>query len=270
MSKIKIGCQTYTWEMVWKEWGGTVEDVLKAVAAAGYAGVELSSWMLKDYFQKPKALVTRLKDHGIEMPVITLGGVLTEPKQAQTTVHEAEKLMDFMQHVNCPQLVLAGGNVLEDVGIPPADQFRTMCETYNRIAHLGAEMGVLVACHPHSHHGTIIDSLEDYDRLMEMTDPTAFHLGPDTAHMKRSGLDIQASLRKYFRRITHIHFKDCDAKGNYVMMGRGVCDFPAVLRLLGELGYDGWVMAEEESPEAGKRPAEAVKKNRQYLKSLGY
>ena len=54
------------------------------------------------------------------------------------------------------------------------------------------------------------------------------------------------------------------------MMGEGVCDFPAILDLLEELGYDGWVMAEEESAEAGRSPAEAVKKNREYLEGLGY
>ena len=270
MSKIKIGCQGYTWEMVWDEWGGSVEDVFAATAEAGYASIEVSAWMLEPYFDRPQALLAELDKHRLAMPVTTLVGILTEPKQAEETIRETEKLMAFMRSVNCPQLVFAGGNFLEDIDIPRDVQFKTMCETYNRIAHIGAELGILVGCHPHSHHGTIVDSPEDYDRLMELTDPAAFHFGPDTAHMQRSGLDVPASFRKYFPRITHVHFKDCDADGNYVMMGEGVCDFPAILRLLEELGYEGWVMAEEESEAAGKDPAGAVKKNRQYLKTLGY
>lgn len=269
-TKIKIGCQAYTWEMVWKEWGGTVEDVFAACGDAGYAGVEVSSWMLEHYFDRPDALVAELKKHGLEMPVSAFVGVVTDPDQAAETIRKAEELMGFMRKIGCPQLVLAGGNVLDGIRLSRDEQFKTMCATYNRIAHIGSEMGILVACHPHSHHGTIIDSPEDYDRLMECTDPAVFHLGPDTAHMTRSGLDVAATLREYSSRITHVHFKDCDAAGTYVMMGKGVCGFPAVLKLLEELGYSGWVMAEEESAQAGKNPAKAVKKNRQYLRGLGY
>ena len=35
---LKVGCQTYTWEMLGDKWTGTVDDILDLVAAAGYAG----------------------------------------------------------------------------------------------------------------------------------------------------------------------------------------------------------------------------------------
>ena len=53
-------------------------------------------------------------------------------------------------------------------------------------------------------------------------------------------------------------------------MGEGVCDYPKALKLLESIGYDGWIIGEEESDEAQADQKGSVTKNRQYLKSLGY
>ena len=37
-----------------------------------------------------------------------------------------------------------------------------------------------------------------------------------------------------------------------------------------EIGYDGWIVGEEESAEAHKDQNAAIRWNRQYLKSLGH
>ena len=80
-------------------------------------------------------------------------------------------------------------------------------------------------------------------------------------------------------RITHLHLKDVDARREWVGLGQGVCDFPAVFKLLEgarkasappSAGYDGWVVAEEESEEARKDGAAAIGENREYLHSIGY
>jgi len=53
MPSFKIGCQTYSWEMLGAEWRGTPERILDAVAAAGYAGVEFSNNMIGKFFEHP-------------------------------------------------------------------------------------------------------------------------------------------------------------------------------------------------------------------------
>jgi inosose dehydratase len=45
----RVGCQTYTWEMLGQKWHGSPDDILDAVAAAGYTGVEFSNNMIGDY-----------------------------------------------------------------------------------------------------------------------------------------------------------------------------------------------------------------------------
>ena len=43
---LRVGCQTYTWEMHGPAWQGSPDNILDAIAAAGYAGVEFSNAMI--------------------------------------------------------------------------------------------------------------------------------------------------------------------------------------------------------------------------------
>jgi sugar phosphate isomerase/epimerase len=52
-------------------------------------------------------------------------------------------------------------------------------------------------------------------------------------------------------RVRHIHLKDANAANQWVALGKGVCDIPAVLALLTSVvGYSGWIVGEEESKDA--------------------
>jgi inosose dehydratase len=70
--------------------------------------------------------------------------------------------------------------------------------------------------------------------------------------------------------ITHLHLKDATATGEWVALGEGVCDFPAVLALLESVEYEGWIVAEEESADARRDGRAAIRKNRSYLQAIGY
>ena len=58
MNSFKIGCQTYSWEWLGTDWQGTPEQILHAVAAAGYAGVEFSNNMIGRFYDHPELTVT--------------------------------------------------------------------------------------------------------------------------------------------------------------------------------------------------------------------
>ena len=48
-------------------------------------------------------------------------------------------------------------------------------------------------------------------------------------------------------------------------MGAGIIDFPGIVAMLKDTGYTGWIMIEEESPEAEVDPNTATIKNGEYL-----
>ena len=135
---------------------------------------------------------------------------------------------------------------------------------------MGADLGISVNVHPHSHYGSLLESAESYAYLMDHLDARFVSLGPDTGHIVRGGQDLMACLGTYISRITHLHLKDVTASGDWVALGEGVCDYLAVLALLESVDYDGWIVGEEESAEARQDGIAAIRKNRDYLRAIGY
>ena len=105
---------------------------------------------------------------------------------------------------------------------------------YNEVGKRGKKAGVPVAFHPHSHHGSIFESRQEYDRIMKLTDPETVEWNPDTGHIVRGGQDLLDTLRRYGARIIHVHLKDADPQNHWQPLGKGVCDIPAVLKFLEE------------------------------------
>ena len=141
---------------------------------------------------------------------------------------------------------------------------------YNEIGRLAQKAGVRAAFHPHSHHGSIFETRDEYERIMKLTNPELVGWNPDTGHIVRGGQDLLDTLRTFASRIVHVHLKDADAGNNWQPLGKGVCNIPSVLNFLErDIGYRGWVVGEEESAEAHLDQIAAIRWNRDYLKSLG-
>jgi sugar phosphate isomerase/epimerase len=68
-----------------------------------------------------------------------------------------------------------------------------------------------------------------------------------------------------------VHLKDVDAGGTWAMLGAGACDVPAVIETArNSPRFNGWIVVEEESDEAGHDPAKAVRVNYETLRGFGY
>ena len=270
MSKIKIGCQTYTWEMLCLDWKGTLDDILDLVADAGYQGIEISNAMIGDYYDKPKDLAEALKKRDLELACFACASSFgwTNPTHYDEEMAEAEKAMKFASQFPDCKVGLSGASSESRENLE--EKFSYACKLYNEIGKLGKSMGIGVNCHPHSHHGSIIETEEEYDRLMQLTAPDFVQFGPDTGHIVRGGLSLVRTVKKHIDRIKHIHFKDVTLDGEWVALGEGTCDFPAVFNILEHAEYSGWVICEEESEDARRNQVEAINKNRKQLKSLGY
>ena len=102
-------------------------------------------------------------------------------------------------------------------------------------------------------------------------------------------MDPVASLRTYSDRLDYIHFKDIDpavyelvmnerirffdacAKGVMCPIGRGVIDYPALYRLILELGYEGYITVEQErDPRNANGSLDDVAASRAFLARTGF
>lgn len=267
---IRIGCQTYTWEMLGSDWTGSLDDILDAVADAGYAGIEIASGMIGDYANRLGDLDAALARRNLAFAAFACASPhgWTDPTRRADEIRLARQAIAVAERFPGCSVGLSGA------ASPSRDDWETkaryaaaLCE---EIGANAAARGILVHCHPHSHHGSILETADEYDRFLDSLDPDCAQFGPDTGHMARGGQNVVETVRRHIARIRHLHFKDANAAGEWVAVGDGVVDFPAILRVLEDAVYDGWIICEEESDDARRDPFAAISKNRRVLCEMGY
>lgn len=190
------------------------------------------------------------------------------------------------------RLVAAGGEVLVVAlnGHPArdllsarihglADAPRWPASAFDRLAGLLDELataapdGVRVAFHPHT--ATWIEAPDEVEALAQRLAGTAAGLCLDVGHYLVGGGDPVDAIRRHGRLVTHLHAKDVDPsvlarlrageldgfggaiRGRlFTELGNGALDLAGVVAALAEIGYDGWIMVEQDSTWLA--PAEAA------------
>jgi inosose dehydratase len=136
-----------------------------------------------------------------------------------------------------------------------------------------APAGVRVAFHPHT--ATWIEAPGEVDALVERLRGTGAGLCLDVGHYLVGGGDPVEAIRRYGSIVTHVHAKDVDGavlarlragevssfgeavrERLFTELGNGVLDVSGVVAALDEVGYDGWLMVEQDS--TWLEPAEAA------------
>ncbi|WP_268797069.1 myo-inosose-2 dehydratase [Pseudomonas huanghezhanensis] len=133
------------------------------------------------------------------------------------------------------------------------------------LARFTLSQGVRLAYHHHM--GAYIESPDDIDRLMALTGNEVGLLF-DSGHCYMGGGEPLQVLRKHIDRVCHVHFKDvrkdvvqlarnnlwsfpdCIINGTFTVPGDGDIDFAALLEVLLQAGYSGWLVVEAEQDPA--------------------
>ena len=266
---VRFGCQTYTWEMLGPAWQGDADEILVAIAGAGYGGIEITDRMIGAYAGRSAAFGGVLQRHGLALVAFALGsaGGFSEADHAAQDLAAIDAALAFLAPF--PGAVLSLGSATQLSPGNRRDKLAVAARIYNEAGRRGAAVGVPVALHPSSHHGTLLFSRSDYDEMFAQLDPALVGWVPDTGHILRGGQDLLDTLAAYRERIRYLHLKDVDATGTWRMLGEGACDIRAVVdHVAAAPAFNGWVVAEEESDEAGLDPAAAVRRNRETLRRL--
>ena len=171
----------------------------------------------------------------------------------------------------------------------PADRFETLVDNLHRAAELCRKADFEVLLHPHC--GTYIETADEIARVAERIDPSLLGLVLDTGHFQFGGADPVRAVTDYRELIRHVHIKDCarrvideaDAageglkeiltRGAFTPFGQGDVDIPGVLEALRGIGYEGWLVIEQDQSLGPKDTRESVlagqRFNREYLRKLG-
>ncbi len=299
MDNIFIGCGQITWIRFTANGAerlASEEQVLTEIAQAGYDGAPASPEGDRSA-QETIALYSR---HGLRPAPGYIGTAFWDKNRREEILERVRQHAAFSRAVGSTELYVApggfdyvtrGGRTRRELAghVRPEDsltdeEFQIFAETLNMVGKITLAEGVQICFH--NHVGTVVETREEVDRLLALTDPNLVFLGPDTGHLAWAGADPVAFCRDYATRIKTLHFKDISAAvrtqghdagwdygtfqdhGIFAELGEGCVDFPAILTILHEVNFSGWLIVET---DVTQKPTarESVTISRAYLRSLG-
>jgi len=288
--KVKLGIAPIAWtndDM--PELGGenTFEQCVSEMALAGFTGSEVGN----KYPRDTKVLKKALELRGISIASAWFSSFLTTKPLAETV--EAFKLhRDFLHEMGAKVIVVSEqGHSIQgkiDTSILTGkhefteDEWKKLASGLEELGRLAAEKDMKIVYHHHM--GTGVQTFEEIDKLMEMTDSKLVYLLFDTGHLVFSGIVPERVLIKYINRIKHVHLKDIRkdvlAKvkrekmsflnavkaGAFTVPGDGMIDFEPLFKILDQNNYEGWFIVEAEQDPAKANPLEYAIMARKYIK----
>jgi len=269
------------------------EQVLDAIAAAGYAGTDLGP---PGYLGGGDELGERLAARGLEV----VGGFVPMRFSEAEGFEEDVLALDHTLALFDAAAAAGARPVLCDAGGPeraanpgrggedPAlrlddGRWRTLAANVERAAERARERGHEPVFHHHT--STYVEGLPEIERLLESSDVP---LLLDSGHLAVAGGDPVAALRDYGARVGAVHVKDVRLgvleqvkaeradtltawrRGLFCALGAGDVDLEGFCAALGGRGYDGWVVVEQDrvldDPGAFEGASREQVANREWLR----
>ncbi|HYS14666.1 MAG TPA: myo-inosose-2 dehydratase [Burkholderiaceae bacterium] len=287
---VKIGINPISWSNDdLPSLGGetSLETALTEGKAIGYRGFELGNKFPRD----PETLRRLMAGYGLEVISGWYSGRLVH-RSAAEEIDAVQPHLKLLTANNCRVMVygeVADSVQGEPVPIYKRPQFRsdaawrTYAERVTVFARYLLAQGIRLAYHHHM--GAYVEAPADIDHLMHLTGPEVGLLF-DSGHATFAGGDAVAVLARHVERVCHVHCKDVRPdvlklarnrnwsflqsviNGAFTVPGDGAVDFPALLKILHEARYSGWLVVEAEQDPAVAPSFAYAQKGYQHLARL--
>jgi len=249
---MKFANECYTWFM--KDsgayWENQLEHMIRVTAEAGMQGVEpIFSWMgdLAD----PHRLKDALQKYGIELAAIAFVQDWNLPEETVQEREDAERAFELLSHFPGAKLL----TVQMPTGRHGVEERRlNLIKNINAVSMRAADRGISATFHPNSPETSITRTLEDYEILLDKLDSSVSGWTPDVGHLINGGMGPLEMMKRYEQLINFVHFKDWDGNPEFALMGQGKVDLVGITQWLAGRDYDGWIVCEDEAPEAVDNP----------------
>jgi len=263
LDKIKFGYAAMTWS---KEERQAVDDI----SSTGFQGVQFRIDATTEF--QPSELRDLLQSKKLTFVALSSGEVSIDPAV------ESEQIS---KHVaNAKFLRESGGlylQVLDQLKPYPRTVTSAECvrlgKLLTEIGKRTADLGIPLAYH--NHMNTISEHPGNLDLVLQNADPKFVKLLLDTAHSQAGGGNPASAIETYHDRMIFLHLKDfVDIKMTdkdkypfqWVELGQGRVDFPAVFVALEKVKFNGWAVVElDRVPDKAKTPKQCATISRHYL-----
>jgi inosose dehydratase len=287
--KVKLGIAPIAWtndDM--PELGGenTFEQCISEMALSGFTGSEVGN----KYPRDTKVLKRALELRGISIASAWFSSFLTT-KPLEETLKAFIKHRDFLYEMGAKVIVVSeqGHSVQGQMETPvfegkphfTEEEWGRLARGLEELGRLAQQKGMNIVYHHHM--GTGVQTTEEVDMLMSITDEKLVYLLLDTGHFTFSGEDPEEILKKYVNRIKHVHLKDIRKEvlekvrkekvsflkavklGVFTVPGDGCISFEPLFKILEENHYEGWFIVEAEQDPALANPLEYAIKTRKFI-----
>jgi len=284
---VKLGVAPIAWSNDdMPELGGetTLEQCLAEARKAGYVGIESGGKFPK----KSSELIPKLKEFNLVLCSGWYGANLRKNSVSEEKLAIEEQLKLF-KDCNAPCIVFAevSGSIQGDpnrkLSTRPkmdSDEWKKFCSKISDFAKYLEDQEMPLGYHHHM--GTVIESQEDTERLLDNTHESV-KLTLDTGHMLFAKGDSKKILNDYSERLIHVHCKDIRKNvlenslkndlsfrgafldGAFTVPGDGCIDYKPLFDILKTNNYSGWLVVEAEQDPKKANPLEYAIKGYDYL-----
>ena len=284
---VKLGVAPIAWSNDdMPELGGetTLEQCLEEASQAGYIGVESGGKFPKDSL----VLIPKLEKYNLSLCSGWYGANLRKNSVKEEKQYLQQQLKLF-QDCKSPCIVFAevSGSIQGDpnrkLSTRPQmnkEEWKNFCEKISEIGKYLEDQGMPLAYHHHM--GTVIETQEDTERLMEDTHDSV-KLTLDTGHMLFAKGNSKKIFENYNSRIKHVHckdirknvlekslkedlsFREAFLEGAFTVPGDGCIDYKPLFDILKKNKYSGWLVVEAEQDPQKANPLEYAIKGYKYL-----
>jgi inosose dehydratase len=261
-----------------------IETCLMEAKTAGFNGIELGG----KFPRNPGTIKYLLNKFNIFLPGGWYRSKLRE-RSIDEEWHAMQDQIDLLKLVKASVFIFADQteSIQSDQNMPLSQrpklgdrEWSGYCKKISEISKRLADVGLPMSYHEHM--GTIIQSEEDINRLLDNTNDETFLLY-DTGHIMFAQCDYESILKKYVSRINHIHckdvrknvlekslsedlsFRDAFLEGVFTVPGDGCIDYNPLFKILFRNNYSKWVIVEAEQNPRKANPLEYAKIGYNYL-----
>ena len=259
-------------------------SVFDAIASSGYQATELGDGFPRD----PPVLRAALDQRGLSLPSAWCGlhffaeDDLSHTRSVCKLLAAVGATFVNLADQGAPERKAFAGRAAEGPQLSAA-QWDELSDRVRQAADVARSFGLQPLFHAHA--GTWVETRTDLEELLARIPVSELKLVWDVGHAIYGGIDPIEVVQCHPDRIAYIHLKDVDGavldtlrrdklgfedgirRRVFTELGRGLLDVPGLLAALREIGYEGWLMVEQDSTWLA--PAESARVSREYLRSLG-
>jgi sugar phosphate isomerase/epimerase len=251
-------------------------DMLDVIKDVGFDGFRFVGWpeALEKYDLTLPFLDRELSRRNLRIATLSFHGEAHDVSKHAAIDKAAHGACEFLKHFGATEMVVFSPRRPNKVLV--REYLRVACEYYNHLGDLCAPYGIRAGLHNHS-QGQLVESQDEVELMLKLTDPKRFHWAPDTVHLYMAGCNIPELFAKYADRLICMDFIDGkyefqrqemrlangkteppgSQNGTFMLsnrdLGDGEIDFPRLTRELKRVAYKGWIIVDDHYTPLGPR-----------------